>query len=91
MIKASKQLRSYTLSTVTAVHSPLKNQKEMDNRINDIWIHFQRTFKSTEKKKKNLMHKMFIYSKEMLQERFWKQSAVITEKLSDLIPGQIPL
>lgn len=90
MIKASKQLRSYTLRRVTAVHSPLKNQKEMDNRINDIWIHFQRTFKSTEKKK-NLMHKMFIYSKEMLQERFWKQSAVITEKLSDLIPGQIPL
>lgn len=89
MIKASKQLRSYTLRRVTAVHSPLKNQKEMDNRINDIWIHFQRTFKSTEKK--NLMHKMFIYSKEMLQERFWKQSAVITEKLSDLIPGQIPL
>lgn len=37
------------------------------------------------------MHKMFIYSKEMLQERFWKQSSVITEKLSDLIPGQIPL
>lgn len=69
MIKASKQLRSYTLRRVTAVHSPLKNQKEMDNRITDIWIHFQRTFKSTEKKK-NLMHKMFIYSKEMLQERF---------------------
>lgn len=50
MIKASKQLRSYTLSTVTAVHSPLKNQKEMDNRVTAIWIHFQRTFKSTGKK-----------------------------------------
>lgn len=63
MIKASKQLRSYTLRRVTAVHSPLKNQKEMDNRITDIWIHFQRTFKSTEKKKISCTKCLYIVKK----------------------------
>ena len=64
MIKSCKELKSWLQSQEdNCCTQPvlLKNQKEMDNGITAIQIHFQSTFRSTAK---NLWQEMFIHSKE---------------------------